>query len=130
MLTLAISGSSTKFSSTFLSVELLRLLKGEYLGDPPDPLGPPVPEEQPLADLEVLGAPQELEDDGGRVVGANAVAGVDGLDDGRLTDRAHVDGGAEEPGDLRRVVENADLGLEREREKKLVPTWLYYLMLA
>ncbi len=74
------------------------------LRDLADAVGLALPEEQALADLDVLGPAEEAEEHGGRLVGAQAGhGGAHALDHGRLAHVAHVHRGAEAGAHQRRV---------------------------
>ena len=98
----------------------LRFSRVENLRHSADSLGPPVAEEQPLSHLDVLGVPDEPEDDRRSVVAPDALDRVDSLDYSSLTNVADVDGGPEAAVNLCRVEQHVDLGLEKKIDSEYV----------
>ena len=114
-----------------LTIRLLVVLEGEYLSNFAQALGSPLPEQNLRPDLDKLGVLDEPEHDAGLVTALHPLDRKDALDDSGLPDIADVDCGLESRDDLRRVEEDTDISLGRQKcsahedHRSNILTWKY-----
>jgi len=104
-------GPSLPLLHCLLAVSGALVLEGEHLGDLPDPLGPPLPEQHPGATLHKLRVLDKLEHDRGLVAALEPPEGLDALYHRRLPDIPYVHRSSETPENLCGVEEDTDVSL-------------------